>query len=94
MQVKEAIAVLSAIAVSASAAPTKNGKAGDSGFPLVAPGGTGNANVSLVLGGGILPTLTLGGLLSGTDGQLAMGMSNDVGIGGGPWPTVHVGAGY
>ncbi|KAJ1781342.1 hypothetical protein LPJ59_007068, partial [Coemansia sp. RSA 2399] len=54
---------------------------------------TGSANINLILGGGILPTLTIAGGLAGASTQIVVGASQTLGIGGNPLPTGLIGGG-
>ncbi|KAJ2707820.1 hypothetical protein FB645_000382 [Coemansia sp. IMI 203386] len=62
------------------------------GIPFFTPSG-GPGQGQLIIGGGILPTATIGAALGGQGNQVAFGVSNTVGIGGGPFPTVLAGFG-
>ncbi|KAJ2623304.1 hypothetical protein GGI26_002532 [Coemansia sp. RSA 1358] len=60
-------------------------------FPSIS--GQGVIQGDVVLGGGILPTLTLGGILNGGNNGFGAGASATVGIGGRVLPTIAVGGG-
>ncbi|KAJ2804220.1 hypothetical protein H4R20_002592 [Coemansia guatemalensis] len=94
MQIKESLLAILGVAINtAIAAP-----AGDinvrQGIPFLTPSGSGIGNANLVLGGGILPTITFAGALAGGDNQVGIGGSNTIGIGGGALPTALAGGGF
>ncbi|KAJ1666071.1 hypothetical protein IW140_003661 [Coemansia sp. RSA 1813] len=84
------IAVIGAFA---SGSLAQGSSSSPSGIPLLTPSGSGSANVNLVLGGGIFPTLTIAGGIAGSSNQIVVGASPTLGIGGGPFPTALIGAG-
>ncbi|KAJ2630467.1 hypothetical protein H4R22_002646, partial [Coemansia sp. RSA 1290] len=95
MQIKDTVLVL--VGASASmvlAAPAGENNQIRQGIPFLNPSGSGLANANLILGGGILPTFTLGGALAGGDNQIGFGGSQTLGIGGGPLPTLMAGGGF
>ncbi|KAJ2782023.1 hypothetical protein H4R18_002528 [Coemansia javaensis] len=60
-------------------------------FPTIS--GAGGINGDIVIGGGLLPTLTLGGRLNGGNNGVGGGASATVGVGGGMLPTMLAGGG-
>ncbi|KAJ2147451.1 hypothetical protein IW136_000107 [Coemansia sp. RSA 678] len=95
MQIKDSIlAILGIVANVVVAAPVGEENQIRNGNMLVNPKGDGAANADLVLGGGILPTLTLGAALAGGNDMIGIGASQTLGIGGGVLPTAFVGGGF
>ncbi|KAJ2479246.1 hypothetical protein IWW56_003223 [Coemansia sp. RSA 2131] len=95
MQIKDSIlAILGIVANVVVAAPVGEDNQIRDGIPFLTPGGSGMANANLVLGGGILPTLTLAAALAGGSNQVGLGASQTVGVGGGVLPTVLAGGGF
>ncbi|KAJ1648213.1 hypothetical protein LPJ64_000474 [Coemansia asiatica] len=74
------------------AAPMNHVRQNTGGIPFFTPSG-GPGQAQLIIGGGILPTATIGAALGGQGNQIAFGVSNTVGVGGGPFPTALVGFG-
>ncbi|KAJ2854715.1 hypothetical protein GGI22_004399 [Coemansia erecta] len=64
-----------------------------SGGLLPGLSGQGVMQGDVTLGGGILPTITLGGIINGNNNGFGAGASATVGLGGGPLPTVMAGGG-
>ncbi|KAI8323607.1 hypothetical protein GQ54DRAFT_309962 [Martensiomyces pterosporus] len=62
-------------------------------FTVPTVSGNGQGNINIILGGGIFPTITLGGMLAGSSTAIAGGVSGTIGVGGGSLPTGLVGAG-
>ncbi|KAJ2302629.1 hypothetical protein IWW55_003327, partial [Coemansia sp. RSA 2706] len=95
MQIKDSILAVVGIATNvALAAPAGNGLHVRQGIPFFTPSGSGIGSGNLVIGGGILPTMTIGGMLAGGDNQIGVAGSQTFGIGGGPLPTALAGGGF
>lgn len=79
----QTFAIIGTLALTALAVPP----------PSLKPSGSGDANINFTAGGGILPTLTFGGMMAGDNNEIGLGLSNTVGIGGRVLPTVQIGGG-
>ncbi|KAJ2723972.1 hypothetical protein GGI07_002259 [Coemansia sp. Benny D115] len=89
-----ALASTSALAAPMNDKQQENIRQDAQGFPFFSPTrGTGEANIELIVGGGILPTVTFAGGLSGHDNQIVGGISDTIGIGGAWLPTASAGFG-
>ncbi|KAJ2690503.1 hypothetical protein H4R19_006427 [Coemansia spiralis] len=95
MHIKDTlVAVVGAAAASVLAAPAGHElQARQVGIPTLSFTGVGAANANVVVGGGILPTWTIGAALAANSDLIAAALSNTFGFGGGQLPTALIGGG-